>query len=183
MLEGPYAEGFEVVTPFIADEDTSRAVVFVLRMRLSIASSLHTLPGVVEKPIVSLELPVPFRFPFSCFHFGTPCLGRQFRLLPPFFLFAFAQPHCFRRPHYLSNRRTSLHYLMSTIETTQPMPQVQLGKIERIPVRDVWRHEALDFTKWLAQEENLTQLGEACSIDLEFVDVESAVGSFAVVVW
>ena len=60
------------------------------------------------------------------------------------------------------------------------MPQVQLGKIERIPVRDVWRHEALDFTKWLAQEENLTQLGEACSIDLEFVDVESAVGSFAV---
>lgn len=100
---------------------------FVLRMRLSIASSLHTLPGVVEKPIVSLELPVPFRFPFSCFHFGTPCLGRQFRLLPPFFLFAFAQPHCFRRPHYLSNRRTSLHYLMSTIETTQPP--------HRIPVR------------------------------------------------
>lgn len=60
------------------------------------------------------------------------------------------------------------------------MPQVQLGKIERIPARDVWRHEALDFTKWLAQEENLTQLGNACSIDLEFVDMESAVGSFAV---
>lgn len=60
------------------------------------------------------------------------------------------------------------------------MPQVQLGKIDRIPVRDVWRHEALDFTKWLAQEENLTQLGAACSIDLELVDMESAVGSFAV---
>ena len=60
------------------------------------------------------------------------------------------------------------------------MPQVQLGKIDRIPVRDVWRHEALDFTKWLAQEENLTQLGDACSIDLELVDMESAVGSFAV---
>lgn len=60
------------------------------------------------------------------------------------------------------------------------MPQVQLGKIERIPVRDVWQHEALDFTKWLAQEENLTQLGGACSIDLEFVDMESAVESFAV---
>ena len=60
------------------------------------------------------------------------------------------------------------------------MPQVQLGKIDRIPVRDVWRHEALDFTKWLAQEENLTLLGDACSIDLELVDMESAVGSFAV---
>lgn len=60
------------------------------------------------------------------------------------------------------------------------MPLVRLGKIERVPVRDVWRHEAQDFTKWLAKEENLTQLGEACSIDLELVDTESAVGSFAV---
>ena len=60
------------------------------------------------------------------------------------------------------------------------MPQVQLGRIERVPVRDVWRHEAQDFTKWLAKEENLTQLGSACSMDLELVDTESAVGSFAV---
>ncbi len=60
------------------------------------------------------------------------------------------------------------------------MPRVQLGRIERIPVREVWPHEALDFMKWLAQEENLKQLGEACSIDLELVDVESSVGSFSV---
>ncbi len=60
------------------------------------------------------------------------------------------------------------------------MPQVKLGSIERVPVREVWPHEALDFTKWLAQEENLTQLGDACSIDLELVDTESPVGSFSV---
>lgn len=56
----------------------------------------------------------------------------------------------------------------------------QLGRIETVPVRDVWPHEALDFTKWLAREENLAQLGEACSIDLEPIETESSVGAFSV---
>ena len=60
------------------------------------------------------------------------------------------------------------------------MPQVQLGKIEQVPVREVWPHEAHDFTRWLAQKDNLKQLGEACSIELELVNTESEVGSFAV---
>lgn len=60
------------------------------------------------------------------------------------------------------------------------MVHMKLGKIEQVPVREVWPHEALDFTRWLAEEENLSQLGDACSIDLELVDTESAVGSFAV---
>lgn len=58
--------------------------------------------------------------------------------------------------------------------------QPKLGKIEKVNVRDVWPHEALNFTKWLAQEENLSMLGDACSIELELKDTESAVGSFAV---
>lgn len=60
------------------------------------------------------------------------------------------------------------------------MPQIQLGKIEQVPVREVWQHEAHDFTTWLAQKDNLKQLGDACSIDLELVNTESEVGSFAV---
>lgn len=60
------------------------------------------------------------------------------------------------------------------------MPKVHLGMIEQVPVREVWPHEALDFTKWLARDENLSQLGDACSIDLELIDTESSVGSFAV---
>lgn len=32
------------------------------------------------------------------------------------------------------------------------MQQVKLGKIELVPVREVWPHEALNFTKWLAEE-------------------------------
>lgn len=60
--------------------------------------------------------------------------------------------------------------------TTQP----KLGKIEKVNVRDVWPHEALNFTKWLAEEENLSLLGDACSIELELIEQESSVGSFAV---
>ena len=58
--------------------------------------------------------------------------------------------------------------------------QPKLGKIEKVNVRDVWPHEALNFTKWLAQEDSLSMLGDACSIELELKDTESSVGSFAV---
>ena len=43
----------------------------------------------------------------------------------------------------------------------------KLGKMIRITdLRSVWPHEANDFTKWLAQEENLTLLGDAIDIEL-----------------
>ena len=58
--------------------------------------------------------------------------------------------------------------------------KINLGKIEQVPVKEVWSHEALGFTPWLSEEENLTELGNACSVDLELIDTESAVGSFAV---
>lgn len=44
----------------------------------------------------------------------------------------------------------------------------KLGKMIRITdLRSVWPHEANDFTKWLAQEENLTLLGDAIDIKLQ----------------
>ena len=43
----------------------------------------------------------------------------------------------------------------------------KLGKMVRITdIRLVWPHEAYDFTKWFAQEENLTLLGDAIDIEL-----------------
>ena len=42
----------------------------------------------------------------------------------------------------------------------------QLGKIEKVELRDIWPHEALDFTKWLSEEENLDLLSEAIGIEL-----------------
>ena len=57
----------------------------------------------------------------------------------------------------------------------------KLGKMIRITdLRSVWPHEANDFTKWLAQEDNLALLSDAIDIDLELEERESSVGSFNV---
>ncbi len=57
----------------------------------------------------------------------------------------------------------------------------KLGKmIKFTDLRSVWPHEANDFTKWLALEENLALLGDTIGIDLELEERESSVGSFSV---
>ena len=53
-----------------------------------------------------------------------------------------------------------------------------LGRLERVDIREIWAHEALDFTPWLAKEENLKLLGDTIGIELELVAVEVAVGPF-----
>lgn len=58
---------------------------------------------------------------------------------------------------------------------------MKLGKIKRITdIRSVWQHEALNFSKWLAQDENLVQLSEAIGIDIILEELESSVGNFNV---
>ena len=54
---------------------------------------------------------------------------------------------------------------------------VELSKIERVELREVWPNEAADFTPWLA--ENLSQLGEALGLDLDIRGTEVPVGSFS----
>ena len=41
-----------------------------------------------------------------------------------------------------------------------------LGKIETVELRKIWPHEALDFTKWLAEDENLQLLGDTIGTEL-----------------
>lgn len=53
-----------------------------------------------------------------------------------------------------------------------------LGRLTRVELRDVWTSESIDFTPWLAREENLTVLGETLGIDLELEAQEKAVGPF-----
>lgn len=54
----------------------------------------------------------------------------------------------------------------------------QLGRLERVDLREVWRHEERDFSAWLAQEENLELLGNELGIELEALQQEAPVGSF-----
>ena len=56
-----------------------------------------------------------------------------------------------------------------------------LGKIERLSdLRTIWPHEARDFSKWLAQDENLAMLSCTIGIDISLEERESAVGNFSV---
>jgi hypothetical protein len=53
-----------------------------------------------------------------------------------------------------------------------------IGKIERVPLREVWKHEAYDFTSWL--QENLDVLNDATGLALQSADRERAAGDFSV---
>jgi hypothetical protein len=53
-----------------------------------------------------------------------------------------------------------------------------LGRLQKVELREAWSSESSDFTPWLAQEENLKQLGDAIGIDLELASQEKEVGPF-----
>lgn len=58
------------------------------------------------------------------------------------------------------------------------MSELELGRLQRVTLRDVWNSEASDFTPWLAREENLALLGEAIGLELELEAQEKSVGPF-----
>jgi len=53
-----------------------------------------------------------------------------------------------------------------------------IGKIERVKIRDVWRHEAPDFTTWL--RDNIDYLSDSISFNISNPESEQAAGSFKV---
>ena len=54
-----------------------------------------------------------------------------------------------------------------------------LSRLEKVPLRDAWRHESGDFTPWLAESDNLMLLADAIGLsELECVAVEHQVGDF-----
>ncbi len=56
-----------------------------------------------------------------------------------------------------------------------------LGRLEKVnDLRSIWKHEALDFTKWLAKEENLVLLADEIGIEINLLETEAAVGTFNV---
>ncbi len=58
---------------------------------------------------------------------------------------------------------------------------MNLGKLKEIKdLRKAWPHEALDFTPWLAEEDNLSQLADAVGLEITVEETESSVGDFSV---
>lgn len=53
-----------------------------------------------------------------------------------------------------------------------------IQKIERIPLREAFRHEAYDFTKWL--QDNLDVLNDCIDLTLSNADREATAGDFSV---
>ena len=56
---------------------------------------------------------------------------------------------------------------------------IVLGRLEEVEnLRTVWQHEARDFTRWLAEDENINILSDAVGIDITVEEAEAAVGDF-----
>jgi len=53
----------------------------------------------------------------------------------------------------------------------------RFGELKRPDLRSIWKHEANDFTPWLAK--NIQRLGEALGMELELTDKEVSVGKFS----
>lgn len=58
---------------------------------------------------------------------------------------------------------------------------MNLGKLVEVKdLRKVWAHEALDFTPWLAEDDNLALLSDAVGLEISLDETESNVGDFNV---
>ena len=54
----------------------------------------------------------------------------------------------------------------------------KLERLIKVPLREFWSGEASDFTPWLADEENISLLGETIRVELEVEAQERNVGPF-----
>ena len=55
---------------------------------------------------------------------------------------------------------------------------MKLGKLEEVDIRKGWPHEQYEFSKWLATEENIKELGDTLNLSLTDVETEKFVGNY-----
>ena len=55
---------------------------------------------------------------------------------------------------------------------------MNLGRLEKIELRNIWKTEDQDFTPWLAREDNISLLADALGLELEVEAEEKEVGPF-----
>lgn len=54
----------------------------------------------------------------------------------------------------------------------------KLGRLKEVSIREIWPHEQYDFSKWLAQEANIKELGDALNLSFTDIETEKFVGSY-----
>lgn len=57
---------------------------------------------------------------------------------------------------------------------------MKLGKLSTVDLRSYWKHEAYDFTRWLAKPENIELLSDEIGISIHITQTEASVGRFNV---
>lgn len=57
---------------------------------------------------------------------------------------------------------------------------MNLGRLRQVGLKEIWKHEAYNFTAWLAMNENLELLSEEIDIGLSLIGTEYNVGRFKV---
>lgn len=57
---------------------------------------------------------------------------------------------------------------------------MKLGELKKVDLRDVWKHEEYDFSKWLAEEKNIELLSSEIGIEFDNVQTEAASGRYSV---
>ena len=66
-----------------------------------------------------------------------------------------------------------------TTEKAYVLSSTTLSKLQRVPLREVWKHEAAEFTPWLAEQDNLDTLAEVLGLsELVLEATEHSVGDF-----
>ncbi len=56
----------------------------------------------------------------------------------------------------------------------------ELARLKKVDLREVWNHEAIDFTNWLALRENIDLLSEEIGVEIKPIKTEANVGTFKV---
>ena len=57
---------------------------------------------------------------------------------------------------------------------------MNLSKLKSVDLREVWQHEEYNFSKWLAEEENIQELSTTIGIELTEIQTEAPSGRFSV---
>ncbi|PTX15886.1 protein of unknown function [Halanaerobium congolense] len=57
---------------------------------------------------------------------------------------------------------------------------INLSRLKQVDLREAWQHEAYDFTKWLAEDENIELLSDEIGVEIVIIEKEASVGRFNV---